>query len=193
MPFWIKYLLETGALAAIAGGAWKAWMQWERVRYQRKMAKQLKGDNHIEQALQSIVNDTPAHYAQVIRIHNGGKEISAGLPLYMTVLHEHTAWGCFPLKESIQKMPVDKSYRNKIAELVERKDVHVAVDDPDFKDNTLQSIWRHMEAKYARSIIISIGQKGIYFLRTTSRTDPIDNPYDLQFRQCISRLKPFYP
>ncbi|MEO0628517.1 MAG: hypothetical protein AAFY91_16090, partial [Bacteroidota bacterium] len=116
--------------------------------------------------------------------------ICASLPIFMSVRHEKTGFGFFPLKDSLQSLPIDDHYRGMVAQLVNAKDGHAEVSEYD--DKTLNAIWTHMKAKYARSILLSVGKKGVFFLRTTSSTKPLDESNNLQFSRCIATLKKYY-
>lgn len=191
MPIWMKYLIEGGTGAAILRGAWYAFMQWQKWQHEKKAVAQLNGVDAIGVALVELVAKTPCDYAQVVHVHNGGRPLSAGMPIFMTVRHEKVAYGFFPLKDNIQSIPIDEHYRQMVARLIKVKDGWADIEKED--DKTLNIIWKKMKAKYARSAIIGVNKTGVYFLRTTSSTKPLDEQHTLEFKRCLSTLKKFYP
>jgi hypothetical protein len=184
----LTYLLEGGGLALAARGAWFAWMQWAAYRDSRAARAAVHGRKDIADALGELRYNTPASYAHIIRVHNGGGDLKAGLPMYMTCVSEVCDTDRPPLRGTISGIEIDDQYREMVAELLRVKDGSTEV-----KSVLLKDIFSMMQARYARSILLKVNRDGIYFLRTTSSTDPLNSPEsNIHFRKAISVLRKLY-
>jgi hypothetical protein len=187
----LTYLLEGGGLALAARGAWFAWMQWAAYRDSRAARAAVHGRKDIADALGELRYNTPASYAHIIRVHNGGGDLKAGLPMYMTCVSEVCDTDRPPLRGTISGIEIDDQYREMVAELLRVKDGSTEVKSVD--NVLLKDIFSMMQARYARSILLKVNRDGIYFLRTTSSTDPLNSPEsNIHFRKAISVLRKLY-
>ena len=187
----LTYLLEGGGLALAARGTWFAWMQWTAYRDSQAARAAVSGRKEIAEALKELRYNTPANYAHIIRVHNGGGDLKAGLPMFMTCVYEACDTDRPPLRGTIAGIEIDDHYREMVAELLRVKDAAAEVSKVD--DALLKDILTMMGAKYGRSILIKVNRDGIYFLRTTSSTEPLDSPEsNIHFRKAVSVLRKLY-
>jgi hypothetical protein len=187
----LTYLLEGGGLALAARGAWFAWMQWVAYRDSQAARAAVAGRKDITDALSELQYNTPANYAHIIRVHNGGGDLKAGLPMYMTCVSEVCDTDRPPLRGTISGIEIDDQYREMVAELLRVKDGSAEVKAID--NVLLKDIFSMMQARYARSILLKVNRDGIYFLRTTSSTEPLDSPEsNIHFRKAVSVLRKLY-
>jgi hypothetical protein len=187
----LTYLLEGGGLVLVSRGAWIAWMQWIAYRDNRAARAAVSGRKEIAEALKELRYNTPANYAHIIRVHNGGGDLQAGLPMYMTCVYEACDTDRPPLRGTIAGIEIDDHYREMVAELLREKDGSAEVKTVD--DILLKDIFSMMQARYARSVLLKVNRDGIYFLRTTSSTDPLNSPEsNIHFRKAVSVLRKLY-
>lgn len=186
----LKWLTGPAAGALLAGG-WKAFVTVQAWRAKRKTLQAFQGHGEIVDQLLYLLNETPADYVQIMQVHNGGGPLKAGLSMSMTCLFEVHRATCRPLKKILTGLEIDEHYRLMINKLLEVKDGAAAVEDVD--DPFLQDVYHQMGAKYTRVVLLGIKRKGIFFVRCTSSSAPLDEPdHQLIFRQAISTLRKFY-
>ncbi|MEO0733928.1 MAG: hypothetical protein AAFZ52_13910 [Bacteroidota bacterium] len=187
----LSWLWKSGVAAAIARGAWVAWTWYVARRDAQAGKRAIVGRGEISTALERLVDNTPADYAHIIHVHNGGGDLKAGLPMYMSCIHEEHRPGFRALKHDVQGLELDKHYRKMVATLIEVKDAAAAVADVD--DELLQTVLAAMQARYARSILLRVTKKGIFFLRTTSSREALDDQqFQLAYRRTVSTLRKHY-
>jgi len=187
----LEYLLSGGGAIALGRGVWYAWMQWVAYRDRRSAHAAVDGRKKITEALNELRYNTPVNYAHIVRIHNGGGDLKAGLPMYMSCLYEACDTDRPRLKGTIQGIEIDDRYRELVAELLRVKDSAGNVLKVD--SSLLQDILSMMQARYGRSVLIKASRDGIYFLRTTSSEHPLDSAEtNIHFRKAVSALRKLY-
>jgi hypothetical protein len=111
--------------------------------------------------------------------------------MYMTCLYEACDADRPPLRGTIAGIEIDDHYREMVAELLRVKDGAAEVSKVD--DVLLKDILIMMRAKYGRTVLLKVNRDGIYFLRTTSSTDPLNSPEsNIHFRKAVSVLRKLY-
>lgn len=190
----LTYLLEGGGAIAAARGLWFAWTWYVQYRDARAANAAIVGRGEIGEALRELRYSTPADYVHVIRIHNGGGNLRAGLTMYMTCLYEDHDTDRPPRKAAVQGIEIDDNYRSMVEQLLQVKDGSAAV--ADVKDHLLHDIYRSQGAKFTRSVLLATRRDGIYFLRATSSTAPLGGAVgenqNIHFRRAVSVLKKHY-
>lgn len=189
----LDYMLTGGGAIALARGVWYAWMQWRSYRDTRAGKKALEGRGEVREALRDLRYATSANYVQVIRIHNGGGELKAGLEMYMSCVHEEKDDDLAGLKDRLQGIEIDEQYFDLLTQLIEMGDAHAAVDE--VGDPLLRDLYSLMKSRYLRSAVIRVRRDGIYLLRCSSSTAPMGgegNQFNIHFRRALARLKKHY-
>ncbi|MEM9259994.1 MAG: hypothetical protein AAGA62_10130, partial [Bacteroidota bacterium] len=97
----LKYLLEGGGAIAAARGLWIAYTWWIARKDAQQGRRAIEGRGEIATTLEELIDRTPADYAHIIRIHNGGGDLEAGLPIFMTCIQEEHRPGFPPLKNEV--------------------------------------------------------------------------------------------
>lgn len=118
-----------GTAGATLGAAWYAFGKYSRRRTKKRhdVVAAVAAQTEIYGALQSVIADTGADRAILIKAHNGGKIVEqVGTQIYITIFAEIAFGKVRPVQQDFQVRPVhDFRYMNLIRQVSVAKSVQV--------------------------------------------------------------------
>lgn len=142
-----------------------------------KNIKALRLDVEITELMYSLLKDINATHVHLIKVHNGGKELSPTKPKYNTILSEATSIGIRGIKQNYQSRVISNSTMTAYVNSISHKYYIVSnYNDPVFKaDNEEILRLRALGIKsYITSFVIST-ESDLIFLQVSFNKDLTDD------------------
>lgn len=181
----LRYLLEAGFISGGVKLVWEFYMQW---RATKSAKKALSATTQIDQILAELVNETPADYAQIIHVHNGGEKLKPGTKQYTSCRFEKCTKSKVPIIGLLQQIEVGPKYAQLIELLITEGDGSRAVENVD--SEFLQEIYAISGARFTRSTLLAVRKDGVFYLRCLASRQAMNLSSDqLYYRQAVNKLK----
>lgn len=167
MWFWTIELgkLITAAMIGITVSAITSYVIFSRNlrrvsrRSQVAQVANLEIEAHV--ILQNIIYETPIDRALILKMHNGGGKLYAGVIKHISILDEDHTTSVGPIKDDIQHYPADTQYMHLAQMLV--ADKLVVLETESMTDGMLKRRQVHDNVKVSIIFFIAETEGGLYY------------------------------
>lgn len=125
----------------------------------------------------------------ILWYHNGGGNISADKPLYVTCVHEVRADGLAPVKTRYKSLEVDHHYAKMVSRIYQEKEF-VAESFNLQMGSMLKNMYHEERVTKSKMYFIKHSKKGLWFVSFRSNNEMLSfNDVDTKMRVAVSTIK----
>lgn len=152
-----------------------------------------KMEIEVDSLLYQLEQETNIKRALILKLHNGGPKLYAGVTKYTSVMQESHSPKQETVKHLIQSFPVDRAFSSLFAELPAQKVVMLDIEK--MSESSLKRRYIHDNCKTGMLVELVETDSGLYFLDLSSELDQMEfyskSNYSLQ-EQLINRIRNIY-